>query len=115
MSSTHVERRTEAFNFRSLRELMTYYADFMPLGKIEQCIRESALFFSVRKNATREQERLQFISRCEGAIKAELVLLQEAFARKTGARATRRAARAAAPRHPARAPSRGQAASGTAH
>lgn len=111
MSSAHVERRTEAFNFRSLRELMTYYSDFMPLGKIEQCIRESALFFSVRKNATREQERLQFISRCEGAIKAELVMLQEAFARKTGARATRRAARAAAPRNPAR----GQAASGTAH
>lgn len=95
MSQPHAERRTEAYNFRSLRELMTYYADFMPMGKIEQSIRECALFFSVRRDATREQERLQFISRCESAIKADLVMLQEAFARKTGARATPRAAKAA--------------------
>lgn len=98
MSHPQVERRTEAFNFRSLRELMTYYSDFLPMGKIEQCIRECALFFTVRKDATREQERLQFIGRCEGAIKAELVLLQEAFARKTGAKPSSRAARAAAPK-----------------
>ena len=96
MSKAHPERRTEAYNFRSLRELMTYYSDFMPMGKIEQSIRECALFFSVRRDATREQERLQFISRCESAIKADLVMLQEAFARKTGAPATPRAAKAAA-------------------
>lgn len=95
MSQTHPERRTEAYNFRSLRELMTYYSDFMPMGRIEQSIRECALFFSVRRDATREQERLQFISRCENAIKADLVMLQEAFARKTGAKATPRAAKAA--------------------
>lgn len=83
MTHAHAERRTEAYNFRSLRELMTYYSDFMPMGKIEQCIRESAQVFSVRRDATREQERLQFIGRCERAIKADLVLLQEAFARKT--------------------------------
>lgn len=112
MSHAHAERRTQAYHFHSLRELMAYYADFMPVGKIEQCVRECALLFSVRKDTTREQERLQFISRCEGAIKAELLLLQEAFARKTGARATNRAARAAAPRHPARGPAR---APGAAH
>jgi hypothetical protein len=103
MTHAHAERRTEAYNFRSLRELMTYYSDFMPMGKIEQCIRESALFFSVRRDATREQERLQFIGKCERAIKADLVLLQEAFARKAtandGAPAKPAKAKAAKPAH----------------
>jgi hypothetical protein len=105
MPHSHAERRTEAYNFRSLRELMTYYSDFMPMDRIERSIRECALFFSVRRDATREQERLQFIGRCESAIKADLILLQEAFARKTGARATPRAARAATS-GPARTPDR---------
>lgn len=83
MSHSHAERRSEAHNFKSLRELMVYYADFLPMGKIEQSVRECALFFSVRRDASRDQERLQFISRCESAIKAELTMLQEAFARKS--------------------------------
>lgn len=85
MSHSHAERRSEAHNFKSLRELMVYYADFLPMGKIEQSVRECALFFSVRRDASRDQERLQFISRCESAIKADLTMLQEAFARKPGA------------------------------
>lgn len=83
MPHLHAERRSEAHNFRSLRELMTYYSDFLPMGKIEQSIRECALFFTARRDASRDQERLQFISRCESAIKADLALLQEAFARKS--------------------------------
>lgn len=82
MSHPHVERRSQAYAFKTLRDLMAYYADLLPVGRIEQCVRECALHFSVRRNATREEERLQFIRRCESAVQADLALLQEAFARK---------------------------------
>lgn len=85
MSHSHVERRNETYAFRSLKDLIVYYAEFMPMGKIEQSVRECALFFSARRNATREEERLQFIKRCENAIKADLTILQEAFSRKAPA------------------------------
>jgi hypothetical protein len=78
----HPERRTEAYAFKSLKELMVHYSDFLPMGRIEQCIRECAVHFSARREASRGEERLQFIARCEKALKADLALLQEAFARK---------------------------------
>lgn len=78
----HPERRTEAYAFSSLKELMVHYSDFLPMGRIEQSIRECAVRFSARREASRGEERLQFIARCEKALKADLALLQEAFARK---------------------------------
>ena len=79
------ERRNEAYAFQTLRDLIVYYADFLPVPKIESTIRESASIFSCRRTASREEERLQFIKRCESALKADLVMLQEAFARKSQA------------------------------
>jgi hypothetical protein len=79
------ERRTESYNFQTLRDLIVHYSDFLPMQKIESTIQESAHVFSCRHTATREEERLQFIKRCESSLKADLVMLQEAFARKSSA------------------------------
>jgi hypothetical protein len=99
----HPERRTEAYAFNSLKELMVHYSDFLPMGRIEQNVRECAVHFSARRDATRGEERLQFIARCEKALKADLALLQEAFSRKDGREArdveiVRRSSRQAAGR-----------------
>jgi hypothetical protein len=77
------ERRNDSYPFQSLRDLIVHYADFLPMQKIETTIQESAGIFSCRRTASREEERLQFIKRCESALKADLVMLQEAFARKS--------------------------------
>lgn len=79
------ERRTDAYPFKTLRDLIVHYSDFLPMQKIEAAIQASATIFSCRHTASREEERLQFIKRCESALKADLVMLQEAFNRKAPA------------------------------
>jgi hypothetical protein len=85
-SSKSTERRNDSYPFQSLRELIVHFSDFLPMQKIESTIQENALIFSCRRTASREEERLQFIKRCESSLKADLVMLQEAFARKAPSR-----------------------------
>lgn len=80
------ERRNDTYHFQTLRDLIVHYSDFLPMQKIESTIQESAHIFSCRRTASREEERLQFIKRCESSLKADLVMLQEAFARKSPVR-----------------------------
>ncbi len=69
--SHRIERRTVGCRFQSLQDLITYYRCYLPESQIDMMILEAGRNFVSRTYGTPEQERLQFIRRCEAALEAK--------------------------------------------
>jgi len=57
--------------FQDLNGLIQYYSGYLPEPQIEMTILEAGMNFISRTFGSPEQERLQFLKRCESGMKAE--------------------------------------------
>ena len=69
--NNQIERRTEEYRFESLQDLIQHYRCYLPEPQIEITILEAGTNFISRTFGKPEQERLQFIRRCESSLEAD--------------------------------------------
>ena len=68
--SNRMDPRGEEYRFGNLQKLIQYYRSYLPEAEIEIIILEAGMNFISRTFGTPEQERLQFIRRCESSLEA---------------------------------------------
>ena len=66
-----MDPRDEEYRFGNLQKLIQYYRSYLPEPQIELTILEAGMNFISRTFGTPEQDRLQFIRRCESSLEAD--------------------------------------------
>jgi hypothetical protein len=59
------ERRTNRYTFTSMKALQGYFSTWLAEEDIRQVVEDARIGFVVRRGASQEETRLQFLKKCE--------------------------------------------------
>lgn len=59
------ERRTNRYTFTSMKALQGYFSTWLAEEDIRQVVEDAKVGFIVRRGASQEETRLQFLKKCE--------------------------------------------------